>query len=64
VIWDIATVAWLVNPGWVATRLAHSPVLTDGLTYSRDDRRHLVREAYRVDRDAIFRDVFRKLAVS
>ena len=61
VIWDIATVAWLVNPAWVATCLTHSPILTEDLTYSADPARHLVRVARQVNRDAIFRDVFTKL---
>ncbi len=29
VIWDISTIAWLLNPAWVPTNLTHSPVLTE-----------------------------------
>ncbi|HZR40353.1 MAG TPA: hypothetical protein VFB12_09580 [Ktedonobacteraceae bacterium] len=39
----------------------HSPILTSELTYSYDARRHFIRYAYMVNRDAIFADLFRKL---
>ena len=61
VIWDISTVAWLINPNWVPTNIVHSPVLTDQLTYSVDRSRHFIRMATSVNRDAIFRDLFKKL---
>ncbi len=64
VIWDIATVAWVVNPAWVPTALVHSPVLTSDLTWSEDTSRHFVRNASTVRRDAVFGDLFRKLAAS
>ena len=62
VIWDIAAIAWLVNPAWVPADLVHSPVVTSRLTWSVDRSRHFIRSAYRLDRDAIFRDLFTKLA--
>ena len=62
VIWDISTVAYLVNPAWVPTNVVHSPVVTDQVTWSVDQRRHLMRSAIHVDRDKIFADLFRKLA--
>ena len=61
-IWDISTIGYLVNPSWVPTRLAHSPVLTDTGTWSRDERRHLLRVAGSLNRNAIFRDMFEKIA--
>jgi hypothetical protein len=61
VLWDIATVAWMVNPTWVPTALVHSPILTTELTWSRDPSRHFIREAQKCNRDAIFRDLFKKL---
>jgi purine nucleosidase len=62
VIWDVVAVAWLVNPRWVPTHLVHSPVLTTQLTYSTDRSRHFIRMAASLNRDAIFSDLFRKLA--
>lgn len=61
VIWDVTAVAWLVNPSWIPTNIVHSPVLTDQVTYSTDRSRHFIRMATTVNRDAIFRDLFRKL---
>lgn len=62
VIWDVATIAYLVNPAWVPTQLVSSPILTENITWSFDDSRHLVRYAYYLHRDAIFADLFRKLS--
>jgi inosine-uridine nucleoside N-ribohydrolase len=61
VIWDIAAVAYLVNSAWVDTALVHSPILNDGLTWSLDNRRHLIRMATYVQRNPIFGDLFAKL---
>ena len=61
VIWDISTIAWLINPDWVPSDLAHSPVLTDQVTWSVDRSRHLTRVANFVHRDPIFRDLFGKI---
>ncbi len=62
VIWDVTAVAWLVNPEWIKTNLVHSPLLTDQVTYSVDRSRHFIRMAEELNRDAIFRDLFKKLA--
>lgn len=62
VIWDVTTIAWLVNPSWISTDIVHSPVLTDNLTYSVDKGRHFIRMANKLNRDAIFRDLFKKIA--
>ncbi len=62
VIWDVTAVAWLVNPQWIATDLVHSPVLTDQATFSTDRSRHFIRMATEVSRDAIFNDLFKKIA--
>ena len=61
VIWDISAPGWLLDASWVPSELVHSPILTDQYTYSIDRRRHLVRVATGVQRDAIFRDLFRKI---
>ena len=61
VIWDISTIAWLINPDWVPSILTHSPLLTDQVTWSVDRSRHLIRVASFVHRDPIFRDLFGKI---
>ncbi len=63
-LWDIGPIAWLVNPAWVPTAVVHSPILTSQQTWSHDPRRHFIREAFGVNRDKIFGDLFRKLATS
>ena len=60
-VWDIATIAYLINDAWVPTELVHSPILTDQMTWSVDRSRHLIRYAHFVYRDPIFRDLFTKL---
>lgn len=62
VIWDISAVAWLINPQWVPSKLAPSPVLNDDLTYTLRPGRHLIRVATNCLRDPVFFDLFEKLA--
>lgn len=64
VLWDVATIGYLLNPAWVPAELVPSPVLTDQLTWSVDRRRHPIRCASFVHRDPIFADLFRKLAAA
>jgi len=61
-IWDLAAVAYLVEPEWVKSALVPSPILNDDLTWTHDATRRLVREAQWVNRNAIFHDLFDKLA--
>jgi inosine-uridine nucleoside N-ribohydrolase len=61
VIWDVAAIAYLLDADWTPSYLAHSPIVTDQGTYSFDKRRHLIRSAYHVNRDAILGDLFTKL---
>ena len=61
-IWDLAPLAWLVDSGWMQSALVASPILSDGFTWSHDPRRHFIREVLSLQRDAIFGDLFRKLA--
>lgn len=62
VIWDMAAIAYLIDASWVPTEVVHSPIITDQGTWSFDRSRHLIRSAYMVNRDPIFKDFFRKLA--
>lgn len=64
VIWDIINIAWLVNPDWVPTFLTTTPVLTEDLHWEKDPSRHMMREAHDVNRDAIFIDLYEKLAAA
>ncbi|WP_241684838.1 nucleoside hydrolase [Cyclobacterium xiamenense] len=61
VIWDISAIAYVINPDWFTTEIRSSPLLTDQLTYSIDNTRHLYRVATYLNRDKIFGDLFRKI---
>ena len=60
-IWDMATIAWLVNPRWVESALMPSPLLGPNLTWFHNPHRHRIRIATRVLRDEVFTDFFRKI---
>ncbi|MDE0456523.1 MAG: nucleoside hydrolase [Chromatiales bacterium] len=62
VIWDIINIAWLLNPDWVPTFLTPSPVLTEALFWRHATDRHLMREAYDVQRDDIFINLYDRIA--
>ncbi|MEV5025258.1 nucleoside hydrolase [Paenibacillus sp. LPE1-1-1.1] len=62
VIWDISVIAWLNQPGFVPSRLTQSPRLAGDFRWSIDSSRHLIRCASYIDRDAVFHDLFSKLA--
>lgn len=60
-IWDMAPVAWLIEPDWCPSVLIPTPILTEIPTWSLDASRPLMRYVRRVKRDAILRDFFVKL---
>lgn len=62
IIWDISTSAYLIDSNWVPSDLRPSPILNKELTWSFDNSRHLIRYATMTWRDAIFSDLFSKLA--
>ncbi|MEM9753241.1 MAG: nucleoside hydrolase [Planctomycetota bacterium] len=65
-IWDVAPVAWLIDPAWCPSVTVSSPRLTataDGTPFwSLDAGRPLIRECRDVHRDVVFGDLFEKLA--
>jgi inosine-uridine nucleoside N-ribohydrolase len=61
VIWDISTVAFLVNSEWTESEIVSSPIITDQKTWSFDRRRHKIRNITYINRDPVFRDLFLKL---
>jgi len=61
VIWDIITVAWLLDAGYVSTFLTTSPLLDDSLHWRHPGGRHPILEAFDLDRDAIFEDFYQTL---
>ena len=51
-------VAYLVDATWTPSDIVHTPILTDQLTWSFDDSRHLMRSVNYVKRNEIFGDLF------
>ncbi|SOH92186.1 Inosine-uridine preferring nucleoside hydrolase [Monaibacterium marinum] len=62
VIWDIINVAWLFDEKYVSMHMTTSPALNEKLYWETDPSRHLMAEAYDLDRDAIFEDLFETLS--
>ena len=61
VIWDLINLAWLINPSYVPTKLLRAPRFGNDTYWHRDQTdRHWMREAYAIDRDAIFLDLIQK----
>jgi inosine-uridine nucleoside N-ribohydrolase len=61
VIWDMITIAWLINPDWVPSMLTSTPILTEDLYWRKDPARHAMLEAHDVQRDEIFLDFYNRL---
>lgn len=63
VIWDISTVAWLLDREgeMVQDRLTPAPIPEYDHHYGTDGRRHFIRQAWHIDRDKVFTDLFRRL---
>ena len=61
VIWDVITLAWLIQPSWVPSELVRTPTIGADRRWRSAADRPLMREGYAVARDAIFGDFFRKL---
>ena len=62
VVWDLVNVAWVLDPTWLSTGLVPTPRLGRDLRWQdAGPGRHLMREAWGVDRDAVYQDLFRVL---
>lgn len=60
-IWDMAAIAWLIDPDWAPSVLRPTPILTDQMTWSFDDARPPMRYVRHLHRNPIYRDFFVKL---
>lgn len=62
-IWDIATIAWIVNPDMMPSEITPTPILNANKdrTWSFDENRHPYRVCINARRDAIFRDFAQRL---
>ncbi len=64
VIWDVTTIGWLLNRdgNFMQDKLIPTPIPQYDHHYSQDFRRPLCRYVYMVRRDALFADLFGRLA--
>lgn len=62
VIWDVTAVGWLLDENFMSDYLIPTPIPQYDHHYSIDNRRHLMRYVYHINRDALFEDLFVKLA--
>jgi inosine-uridine nucleoside N-ribohydrolase len=60
-LWDMAAVAWLINEEWTPTNIIPSPILSDNMTWSVDNRRHSIKIVTMLNRDEIIKDFIFKL---
>ena len=61
VIWDVAAVAALRDRGagrFVKSRMETTPDLRDDFLYQRNDNKHPLRYTFKINRDAIFTELF------
>lgn len=61
-IWDVTAVGWLLGDNFMRDKLVASPIPQYDHHYSFNGDRHLIRYVYHINRDALFEDLFRKLA--
>ena len=61
VIWDISAVAWLLSEDFVQDATIPAPIPAYDNGYVNDPRRHIMKVAYHVNRDKIFKDLFEKI---
>lgn len=61
-IWDVSTIGLLVNPDWAPMAVEPSPLLSEDCRWSRDASRHPIGVVQWLNRNAIFRDMYKKLA--
>lgn len=63
VIWDLVNIAWVLDPTWLRTGIVETPRLGADLRWeSAGPGRHVMREAWGINRDAVYGDLFRVVA--
>lgn len=60
-LWDVINIAWLLQADWVPSGLVTTPGLEDDFRWRAAAGRHPMREAWGVERDAVFGGMFEVL---
>lgn len=61
-LWDVTTVAWLLDGDYVLDRLVPSPIPQYDSTYAFDANRHPIKYVYYVQKDPLAADLAKKLS--
>ena len=56
-IWDVTTIGWLMDPDFCPSVLRHSSIPEYDDRYAFDERRHLMRYVYQIQRDKLFQNM-------
>lgn len=59
-LWDVAVVAWLLDPEFMEDRYEHRPVFEYDFHYGIDHSQNFIKYVYHINRDILFEDMFRK----
>ena len=64
VIWDVTAIAWLLNKDsrFMRDMLIPAPIPEYDQNYGEDITRHLIKYVYKIWRDTLFTDLYKKLA--
>ena len=64
VIWDVTAIAWLLNKDsrFMRDMLIPAPIPEYDQNYGEDKTRHLIKYVYKIWRDTLFTDLYKKLA--
>lgn len=62
IIWDVTAAGWLLEEDFMRDKLVPAPIPQYDHHYSFDPDRHFIRYVYWINRDALFEDLFEKLA--
>lgn len=61
VIWDISVVAYIINKKWFEIKEISCPNIKEDSSYELTDNKHIITFVTKLDRNAIYKDLFMKL---
>ena len=61
VIWDISVIAYMINKKWFTRKMLSCPNIKDDTSYEMTNDSHSVTFIKKLDRDNIYKDLFKKL---
>lgn len=61
VIWDISVIAYMINKDWFKLKEISCPIINEDSSYNLTDTNHKIKIATDINREEIYKDLFRKL---